>query len=92
MKRGKKQAIENLAEAVAEACKAISAKGQRPTARSVRAWLIREYGQGFSFTHLAPPVRDWKTARRDSKAVQAVCKAFAALDPEEQKAVRERIS
>lgn len=92
MRRGKQQAIENLPEAVAEACKAIAAKGQRPTTRTVRAWLIREYDAGFSFTHLTPLVRVWKSSRRDSKAVEAVCKAFAKLDPEEQKAVRERIS
>ncbi|MCC7314059.1 MAG: DNA-binding protein [Planctomycetes bacterium] len=92
MNRGRKPTISNLKKAVVDVCEAISAKGKRPSMLAVRNQLVKLYGAAPSLTKIAPLVRDWKTARRDSKAVDAVCRAFAALGPEEQKAVRERLA
>lgn len=92
MKRGRKPTIPNLKVAVEEVCKAISAKGKRPSMLAVRNQLVKQYGAAPSLTKIAPLVREWKTTRRDSKAVDAVCRAFTALGPEEQKAVRERLA
>ena len=92
MKRGRKPAIPNLKAAVEEVCKAISAKGKRPSMLAVRNQLVKLHGAAPSLTKIAPLVRNWKTTQRDSKAVEAVCRAFAALGPEEKKAVRERLA
>lgn len=91
MKRGRKPAIPNLRAAVVEVCEAISAKGKRPSLLAVRNQLVKVHGAAPSFTKLSPLVQEWKTSRRDSKAVEAVCRAYAELDPVQQKAVRERL-
>lgn len=89
MKRGRKPAIHNLQTAVAEVCEAIVARGKRPSGLAVRNQLVKAYGAAPSFTTLAPLVRDWNTARRDSRAVEAVCRAYSELDAVQQKAVRD---
>lgn len=91
MKRGRKPTKRNVPKAVTEACHAICAKGERPTIRSVRAWLVKRDGSAPSLTDIAPPVKAWKLVRADSKAVDAVLRAYGALDAEQQKFVRNRI-
>jgi hypothetical protein len=83
MKRGRKPTIKNLPQAVAEACKAITARGKRPSVVSVRTFLVKKQGSAPSFRELAPVLRDWKNERHDSKAV--VCRAYGSLDAEQQR-------
>jgi hypothetical protein len=89
MKRGRLPSIPNLPQAVSEACKAILAKGKRPTQRNVREWLLKQNDAAPSFTEIGPPLKDWKGERRGGRAVRAVCKAYLSLDAERQKAVRD---
>lgn len=90
-KRGRKPTIPNLKAAVEEVCKAISAKGRRPSMLAVRNQLVKQFGAAPSLTKIAPLVRDWKTGRHETMAVQAICRAYAKLDPVEKKAVRELV-
>src|SRR5262245_31589664 len=89
MTRGRKPTIPNLAQAVSEACRAILAKGKRPTQRNVRELLLKEYDAAPSYGDLGPPLKEWKTERQGGRAVQAVVRAYFNLDVERQKAFRD---